>query len=67
MDQLTYQLWKYHERKDRDRKMKSKMKEITVKFAAAKKNEEMQERIAKEEKEAREASARGELPATMKA
>ena len=43
------------------------MKEITMKFATAKKNEEMQERIAMEEKEVREATARGELPATMKA
>ena len=57
IDQMTYQLLKFHERKDRDRKMKSNLKEITVKFAAAKKNEEVQGIITMEEKEAREATA----------
>ena len=39
MDQIAFRLWKFHEQKEKDRKMKAKMKEITAKFAASKRME----------------------------
>ena len=53
MNQMTFCLLKIHERKEKDRKMKAKMKEITAKFPPAKRNREVQEKIAMEEKETR--------------
>jgi hypothetical protein len=65
MEETTVKLWDFHRQKERDRIMKAKMTAIKEKHEAKRKNEEMQARIAKEEREDREAAERGELPRRM--
>ena len=63
--QMTIGLWDAHDDKDRARKAKARSKVSKEKFAARKKNEEMQTQIAKAEKEDHEAKERGEIPPSM--
>ena len=46
--------------------MNAEMKATTAKIASKKNNEDMQAKISEEEREAREVTAKGELPASMK-
>ena len=65
MQEITTPLWEFHRQKERGRMMKAKMNAIKSEYALKKKNKEMEERIAREEQEDREAKEKGELPKKM--
>ena len=62
---MTTGLWNARSDEDRARKAKARSKISKEKFAARKKNEEMQTQIAKAEKEDHAAKERGKIPPSM--
>ena len=66
MDEVTITLWGWHERPERTRIMRAEHKATAKNLKSKKKQNEMQENIAKTEKDTKEALEKGEMPPSFK-